>query len=97
MLTSKEKRFLKSEAVNIPALVQIGKEGMTEAVIESIRELIKSRELVKVKINQNSDEMIQEISEELIGIFHCDLVQIIGRNCILFKQKKEKSHYDFKK
>ena len=56
MLTGKQKQYLKSTAVDFSAVVQIGKEGITDNVINSVTEALASRELIKVKINQNSDE-----------------------------------------
>ena len=94
MLTSKQKRYLKGKATVIPALIQIGKEGLTDSVVASAKEAITARELIKVKINQNSDEDISDTASQLVRKLNCELVQIIGHTCILFKQKKEKSHYE---
>ena len=94
MLTGKQKQYLKSLAVQLPAYVQIGKEGITESVINSVEDVLLARELVKVKINQNSDENIRATAELLASRFDCEIVQIIGRNCVLFKQKEKKSHYE---
>ncbi|WP_444190010.1 YhbY family RNA-binding protein, partial [Dialister succinatiphilus] len=49
MLTGKQKQYLKSEAVSLPAYVQIGKEGMTSSVVQSVEDVLLARELVKVK------------------------------------------------
>ena len=78
MLTGKQKQYLKGTAVDFSAVVQIGKEGITDNVINSVTEALAARELAKL------------LSEES----GCEIVQIIGRNCILFKQKDKKSHYD---
>ncbi len=95
MLTGKQKQYLKSLAVQLPAVVQIGKDGMSENVIQSVEDVLLPRELIKVKINQNSDEDIKSTALELSGKLGCEVVQIIGRNCVLFKQKKDKkSHYE---
>ncbi len=95
MLTGKQKQYLKALAVQLPAVVQIGKDGMSENVIQSVEDVLLARELIKVKINQNSDEDIKSTALELSGKLGCEVVQIIGRNCVLFKQKKDKkSHYE---
>ncbi len=94
MLTSKQKRTLKSMAVQLPAVVQIGKDGMGDNVIQSVEDVLLARELIKVKINQNSDEDIRSTAAYLVDHLDCELVQIIGRNCILFKKKEKKSHFD---
>ena len=94
MLTGKQKQYLKSIAVNFPAVVQIGKDGLTNAVIDSTRDAITARELIKVKVNQNSDEDIRNTASVLAEAMGGDIVQIIGHNCILFKQKDKKSRYE---
>lgn len=94
MLTGKQKQYLKSQAVQLPAYVQIGKEGLTDTVIDSVKDVLLARELVKVKINQNSDEDIRGTADLLARDLDCEIVQIIGRNCVLFKQKEKKSHYE---
>lgn len=94
MLTGKQKQYLKSQAVQLPAYVQIGKEGLTDTVIDSVKDVLLARELVKVKINQKSDEDIRDTADLLARDLDCEIVQIIGRNCVLFKQKEKKSHYE---
>ena len=94
MLTGKQKQYLKSQAVQLPAYVQIGKEGLTDTVIDSVKDVLLARELVKVKINQNADEDIRDTADLLARDLDCESVQIIGRNCVLFKQKEKKSHYE---
>ena len=94
MLTGKQKQYLKSLAVKLPAYVQIGKEGLTESVIQSVEDVLLARELIKVKINQNFDEDIRDTAALLAEKMDCQIVQVIGRNCVLFKQKEKKSHYE---
>lgn len=97
MLTSKQKQYLKALASKMPAVLQIGKEGNTESVLKSAEDALLAREFIKVKINQNSDEDIKETASYIADIadkLQCDVVQVIGRTCVLFKQKEKKSHYE---
>ncbi len=94
MLKGKQKQYLKAIAVNFPDVVQIGKEGLTESVMQSAEDAIAARELIKVKIHQNSTEEIHETAAILEKALACEVVQIIGRHCVLFRQKEEKSHYE---
>ena len=52
MLTNKQKRFLRSEANQLQPLIQIGKNGLTESVVELIEEALEDKELVKISILQ---------------------------------------------
>lgn len=94
MLTSKQKQYLKVLASKMPAVLQIGKEGNTESVLKSAEDALLAREFIKVKINQNSDEDIKETASYIADKLQCDVVQVIGRTCVLFKPKEKKSHYE---
>ena len=63
MLTGKQKQYLKGIATSFPAVVQIGKDGLTDSVIKSASDVLKARELIKVKINQNSVADIRKATE----------------------------------
>ena len=93
-LRGKQKQYLKALASKMPAVLQIGKEGNTESVLKSAEDALLAREFIKVKINQNSDEDIKETASYIADKLQCDVVQVIGRTCVLFKQKEKKSHYE---
>lgn len=89
MLTGKQKRFLRSEAHHLQPLFQIGKSGLTEAVIQQVLEALEARELLKVSVLQNCAEDKDEIAQRFVerGI---ELVQIIGNTIVLYKESSEK-------
>lgn len=94
MLTSAQKQYLKSKAVTMDAVVQIGKEGLTPAVLLSAKNALWARELIKVRIHQNSPEDIRNVAEILAEKLSGNLVQIIGKTCVLFRKKEKNSHYE---
>lgn len=55
-MNSKERNFLRKRAHNLEAVVRIGKEGVTDSVLESISAYIKKNELMNIKLLQNSLE-----------------------------------------
>ena len=75
-MNGKQKRYLRSLAVNIKPIVQIGKSGLSNEILTSIRNAADARELIKVNILQNSDEVATDVAEaiEEMGL---DVVQII--------------------
>lgn len=89
-LTSKRRAYLRKKAHDLDALVRIGKEGVTDNLIRSILDAIESRELIKVKILQNCEEEKMEIMEQLSQCKEFEVVGIIGRTIILFKENKDK-------
>ena len=90
-MNGKQKRYLRSLAVNIKPIVQIGKSGLSNEILTSIRNAADARELIKVNILQNSDEVATDVAEaiEEMGL---DVVQINGRNLIVFKVSDRKEN-----
>lgn len=89
-LTSKRRAYLRKKAHDLDAIVRIGKDGVSENIIQSILDAIQSRELIKVKILQNCEDEKEEIMEELSNCKEFQVVGIIGRTIIIFKENKEK-------
>ena len=66
---------------------QIGKNGLENSVIDSARAALMARELIKVKLHNNSPED-KTIFQELADMLGAELVQVIGFNGVLYKAKK---------
>lgn len=96
-LTGKQKRFLRSMGVTMEPVVQIGKEGLTPAVVESAREAVKARELIKVRVLQNCLEEPEAVLMMLAERADTNLVQVIGRNGLLYKKNFNKSKIELPK
>ena len=102
-LSSKQRAFLKKMAHEIDPVVRIGKDGIDDDVIESIANAVKKRELIKVKILQNSEvEVARELGNELASKTKSVFVDSIGRILIFFKANNKdgkitKEFNEFKK
>ena len=102
-LSSKQRAFLKKMAHEIDPVVRIGKDGIDDDVIESIANAVKKRELIKVKILQNSEvEVARELGNELASKTKSVFVDSIGRIVIFFKANNKdgkitKEFNEFKK
>lgn len=90
-LRGKQKRFLRSQAHHLQPIFQIGKGGINEAMIVQIEEALEKRELIKVSLLQNTDEIAEDVAQVLEQAIACEVVQIIGRVLVLYKaSSKEK-------
>lgn len=89
-LTSKRRAFLRKKAVKLKAMVRVGKDGLTDAIIDSINDVIKSRELLKVKVLENSEVRAKEMAIEIADKSESELVQVLGGTILLFKENREK-------
>ena len=96
MLTSKQRAFLRGQANALQVVFQIGKGEIDEQVIESTRSSLAARELIKLKVLENSQYTAGEAAEILCQEIGCESVQIIGSKFVLFQQKKKDSKFDLK-
>ena len=95
MLNSKQRAILRSEASKLDAIFQVGKGGVGEAAVKSIADALEARELVKISVLENSDTDRRDAAEEIAAKTGADVVGIIGRKIILFKEssKQDKRKY----
>jgi RNA-binding protein len=76
--------------VALEPVVNIGQEGVTPTVVESAKEVIKKRELIKVRVQKNAPGEPKDVLNMLSERVDADLVQVIGRNGLLFKRNFDK-------
>lgn len=89
MLTGKQKRFLRSKAHHLTPIFQVGKGGVNENMIKQISEAIEVRELMKISVLQNCDEDKDVVAEQLTAGTGAELVQVIGKTIVLYKESVE--------
>lgn len=90
-LSSKERTFLKKQAHHIDPVVRIGKDGMTDTVIQSIKDAIGAKELIKVKVLQNSTlELTHDFCSTIAHETQSNVVDLIGKTIILFRPDTKK-------
>lgn len=87
MLTSNQKRQLRSMANHLNAIFQVGKDGVNNNMIVDILNYLNKNELMKVSILQNCPQPKEEVAEAFAdaGI---EVVQIIGKTIILYKHSE---------
>lgn len=89
MLTGKQKRFLRKQAHHEKNLFQVGKNGVTENMIEQIADALEKREILKISVLQNCLEDKHTIADTLSTNTGAHIVQIIGNNIVLYKESTE--------
>jgi len=90
MLTGKQKRFLRALGTALDPIVQIGKGGVSANVIIQVDEVLETRELIKVRVLTNSEEGPKEIAPEIAEQVQAQLVQVVGRNFLLYRKSTKK-------
>lgn len=92
-MTSKRRAYLKGCAMTLDTILHTGKSGVTPEITQSVQEALEARELIKLNILKNCMYDIREIAETLADRTHSEVIQVIGRKIILFKEAKENSKY----
>lgn len=84
----KEKLYqLKSDASKISPILNIGKNGVTETLIEELNKQIKANRLVKVKVLKSAEEGkdLKTIADELAEATRSTLIDVRGRTVVLYR------------
>ena len=85
-LTSKQRSQLRGLASSMDTILQVGKGGITENVIASADEALRSRELIKGKVLENSMLTAREACDALGAACNAEQVQVIGTKFVLFRR-----------
>lgn len=90
MLTGKQKRYLRSLGNEMEPILFIGKEEITTNVIKQTDDALEARELIKGRVLQNCADVPQNIASQLAEASKAELVQVIGRNFLLYRMSQDK-------
>lgn len=90
-MTSKQRAYLKGLAMNTDALFHIGKASLTEEIVSALAEALEARELIKVSVLKNCTDDPKSIAEAIGEHTRSEVVQVIGRKIILYKQAYDPS------
>lgn len=86
MITSKERAYLRGLANGIPAIMQIGKGGISDNLIKTVSDALEARELIKLTVLENSMESPKDMANELALAVSADVVGVVGRKIILYRE-----------
>ena len=87
-MTSKQRAYLKGLAMNIEPVFQVGKSGLTPEITEAVLEAFNTRELIKLAVLKNCLEDPKEIAAVIAERTHSQVVQVIGKKIVLYKENK---------
>lgn len=89
MLTSKQRAYLRGLANTIEPVFLIGKGGINDCMLGDIDAALEARELIKIKVLNNSMTDVREASIEIAEKTGADVVQVIGGRFVLYRQSVE--------
>jgi len=88
------RRKLRAAGHHLAPVVQVGKEGVSAAVLRQLEQALRDHELVKVKIGTESPEDRFEAAERMAGGAAAQVAQILGRTVLVYKKHPEKPRYE---
>lgn len=89
-MTSKQRAYLKSLAMTMDPVFQIGKSSLTPENTQAIGEALNARELIKISVLQNCMDDPNELAQIVAERTHSQVVQVIGKKIVLYKEGKDK-------
>lgn len=88
-MTSKQRAYLKGLAMTMDPIFQIGKSSMTPELTKALNEALDARELIKVNVLQNCADDPKEIAQVVSERTRSQVVQVIGKKIVLYKEGKD--------
>jgi RNA-binding protein len=89
-LTSAQTRFLRGQAHDLKAMLQVGGKGVTDALLAEIDGALEHHELIKVKIAATDREARDALIGQIAARSGAALVQRIGHVAVLYRPSKDR-------
>lgn len=88
-MTGKERAAFRKEANTLQAIFQIGKDNISQPMIEAVDAALKKRELIKLSVLETSELTAKEAAVILAEATGAEVIQCIGRKFVLYRERPE--------
>jgi len=88
-MTSKQRAYLKGLAMTMDPIFQIGKSSISPELVAAVSEALEARELIKISVLQNCADDPKELAQILGERTKSQVVQVIGKKIVLYKEGKD--------
>ena len=90
-MTSKERAQFRAQANTLEPLFQIGKGGISDALIAQTADALRKRELIKVKVLlESAPESPREFADKLAEATGSEVIQVVGGSIVFYKENPDK-------
>lgn len=97
MLNSKQRAYLRSMAQKLDTIFQIGKGGISDEMCQQISNALEARELIKLRVLENSGFTAREASELIAEKVGADAVACVGTRFVLYRESENKRKIELPK
>ena len=91
-LTNTQARFLRGQAHDLKAMLQVGGKGITDALIAEVDAALEHHELIKIKVAAGDREQRDAMIDDLATRTGSALVQRIGHVAVYYRPSTDKRH-----
>lgn len=89
-MTGKERAAFRAKANSLEPLFQVGKGGMSDALVKQTDDALRARELIKLKVLLDSSPVTpRQVADELAEKTQSDVIQVIGGVIVLYRENPE--------
>jgi RNA-binding protein len=88
-LTSKARAALRAQAHHLVAAVHVGHHGLTDTLRQTVDDVLRTHELVKIQFTKGADATPKDAANELARALDAEVIQVIGRTATLFRENPE--------
>ncbi len=89
-LTGRQRRHLRALGHHLDPVLQVGHEGISDAVVRQADQQLETHELIKVKIGESSPQDRHDAAALLAGRTGARVAQVLGRTALLYRARKDK-------
>ena len=93
-LTSKQRAQLRGMATGLDTIVQIGKDGIGDNLVQQANEALEARELIKCRVLESAMLTAREACQELAKRTRSEGVQVIGTKFVLYRESHSREKKD---
>ncbi len=86
-LTNRQRTVLRGLGHHLHPVVQLGKDGISEGLLMAVATVLEQHELIKIKLLETAPGDRHELAEQLAKDCRAALVQVIGRNLLLYRPR----------
>lgn len=94
MITSKQRAYLRGLSNNYDTIFQVGKGGITENMTEQIGNALEAREIIKLRVLDNSKYGAREAAEIIAEKVGADVVSVVGSRFVLYRESEKHKKID---
>ena len=87
MLTSKQRAEFRAQANSLETTLMVGKDGVTQAVVEEADRLLTARELVKGKVLETALMSAREVSDAICEATGADGISCVGSKFVIYRYR----------